>query len=127
MVGAIMVKQGRKDTYRSGLIAEIIAALYLFFKGYRLLAWRYKCPGGEIDLVAQRAGVVVFIEVKERPTTDDGLFAITPQMRGRITTAARSYIAHHRKIADTPMRFDVIAISLPFSIRHLDNAWQAVS
>ena len=121
------MRAARKDTYRSGLAAEIIAALYLFFKGYRLLAWRYKTPQGEIDLVASRKGVLVFVEVKERPTLDGGLFAISPHMKSRITAAARAYLAYHRDFEAAPMRFDVIAISLPFSIRHLDNAWQAAS
>lgn len=113
----------RKNTYRSGILAEYIAACYLFLKGYKIIAWRYKCAQGEIDLVVRKSGVLVFVEVKERPSLDAGLFAITPKMKGRITAAAKSYIAYHRRYENYAMRFDVIAISLPFSIRHLDNAW----
>lgn len=118
----------RKNTYQAGLVAEILAALYLFFKGYRLLAWRYKCLYGEVDLIAMsRDCTIVFVEVKERNSLDAGLSAITPQMKNRISTAAKSWTAHNAGYATCAMRFDVIAISLPFSIRHMDNAWQSGS
>jgi len=118
------MKERQRNTYRAGLWAEIIAALYLFFKGYRLLAWRYKSPVGEIDLIGLSKGVLVFVEVKQRATLDDGLLSITPHMKGRIGAAAKSWIARNPRFNGHPMRFDVIAITLPFSIRHMDNAWQ---
>ena len=50
--------------YARGIWAERYAALYLFFKGFRILATRFKTPVGEIDLIAVRNNVMVFVEVK---------------------------------------------------------------
>ena len=61
----------RVAAFRTGLSAENRAAAYLMAKGYRILAKRYRTPYGEIDLVARRRNLVVFIEVK----------AMTPPMR----------------------------------------------
>ena len=120
--------QKRKDTYRTGLMAEGMASLYLWSKGYRILKQRYKAAGaGEIDLIALDGGVLVFVEVKGRPSAEEALFSITPRMKSRITAAAGHFIAAHPEHAARPMRFDVIAISLPFSLRHLDNAWSCDS
>ena len=54
-----------------GLSAESRAAAYLVAKGYRIVARRCRSPVGEIDIVARRRGVLVFVEVKARSTLDD--------------------------------------------------------
>ena len=59
------LKQKRKAQAR-GRLAEIAAALVLTLKGYRILARRFRCPVGEVDLIARRFGTVVFVEVKAR-------------------------------------------------------------
>lgn len=115
----------KKEAYLRGLLAEIIAAVYLIFKGYKILSWRYKTPLGEIDLVAYDGDYLVFAEVKQRATTDDGLFSLTPHMQARISRAALHFIAAHQEYADRNMRFDLLAVKLPWSVRHLDNAWQS--
>jgi len=52
--------------------------LFLRTKGYRVLARTYVVRGGEIDIIAWRGRVVVFVEVKARPKLEDALIAITP-------------------------------------------------
>src|SRR5271168_61421 len=56
----------RVAAFRTGLSAEARAAAFLMAKGYRILAKRFRTPYGEIDLVARRRNVVVFVEVKAR-------------------------------------------------------------
>jgi putative endonuclease len=114
----------KSSSYERGLGAEIYAALYFFFKGYRILAWRYKTPVGEVDLIVSRGDWIVFVEVKQRQSLEEALFAVTPQMRRRIGAAARHFLAGQREKIPSSLRFDVIAVS-GLRIRHLDNAWEA--
>ena len=56
----------RKFAEGSGRRGETLASLFLSLKGYRILARRVKTPVGEIDLIARRGRVTVFVEVKAR-------------------------------------------------------------
>ncbi|MFW5833612.1 MAG: YraN family protein, partial [Pseudomonadota bacterium] len=56
------------STDRRGHDAEARAAWWLRLKGFRILACRYRTPVGEIDLVARRGRLLVFVEVKYRAT-----------------------------------------------------------
>lgn len=110
------------DTYQKGLGAELLTMASLIMRGYRILAWRYKTRVGEIDIVARRGRVLAFIEVKSRATMDDALCALTPQMRQRISRAARHFLSSRAGDIGLDCRFDLVAVS-GFSVRHLDNAW----
>ncbi len=111
--------------YKKGLIAEEIAAWLLRFKGYRIVARRYKTPVGEIDLIARKGTVIVFVEVKARQNLTVALGAVTPAMQRRITRAAQWFVANYPACTGHDMRFDLLALAPPFFVRHLDNAWQA--
>lgn len=118
-----MKKIRPKTAYQSGLRAEFIAALLLRFKGYKILARRYKTKSGEIDIIARRGAMIIFIEVKSRRTLNEALSCFTPTNRARILNAARHFIAQYPHLADSPLRFDFIAVAPPLFWRHLDNAW----
>lgn len=111
----------RRESYRHGIYAEIWAALYLWFKGYRLRARRYKTSGGEIDLIATRGRNLVFIEVKYRPDLTQAISAIPPAAYRRLRAAGATYLAHHPQFAQYQARFDLIAVGRFGQIRHLDN------
>ena len=85
-----MVRQRAAQIY--GLEAEWLAAAYLRCKGYRIRATRFAAAGGEIDLVAQRFGTLVFVEVKARADIETARLAITPDKKRRIERAARAYL-----------------------------------
>jgi len=112
----------KKKTYDWGIKAEKMATAYLKVKGYKILAERYKTSYGEIDIIAERKNVTCFIEVKARKTKDQALESITPKMRKRISDSALHYIAHHPD-DNMDYRFDVISVTPPFTIHHLENAW----
>lgn len=113
----------KKRTYQRGLQAETLAALWLQVKGYRILERRYKTPVGEIDLIVQKGNMIAFVEVKARATKDQALESLTSAMCRRIERAASYYISHHDK-EHYDMRFDLITVTPPFFVHHLDNAWQ---
>jgi putative endonuclease len=96
----------RRTALRFGLSAEIGAAWFLRFKGYRILARRLRVEGGRIDLVALETGTLLLIEVKARNGLAIAREAITPTQQKRIATASRAWIARHpdQYGADTAFR-----------------------
>ena len=59
----------KQKAWRFGQIAETMAVWYLRVRGYRILARRFRCRAGEIDIIARRGTLLVFIEVKARRNT----------------------------------------------------------
>src|SRR5438067_10767614 len=78
----------RQLAFRLGLSAESRAAALLIVKGFRILARRWKSPFGEIDIVARRRRLLVFVEVKARAQLDDSAWSVTPRQRARLVAGA---------------------------------------
>jgi putative endonuclease len=108
-----------------GRRSETLAAWYLRLKGYRIVARRYKCPVGEIDLVAERFGTTVFIEVKARSRHATEAETWGAVNRRRLVRAAEHYVARHPRLVDRPQRFDVIFLAPLRWPRHQVNAFDA--
>lgn len=97
---------------RRGQAAETRAAELLRTRGLSILARNVRCRGGEIDLVALDAGVLVFVEVRSRGHAGFGSAAdsITARKRGRVILAARHYLAATPQHARRACRFDCVLI-----------------
>lgn len=115
----------RLAAYRGGHRGEMLAAWLLRAKLYRLLARRYKTPVGEIDLIAERFGTIVFVEVKTRARASDEATALEAVNQTRILRAAAIWQARHPRLADWPCRFDVIFLAPGHWPRHVINAFDA--
>lgn len=113
----------REKTHDRGMMAESVAEVFLRAKGYKILERRYRTKVGEVDIIALDGDYIVFVEVKNRPSLDEALFSITPKMKGRISDAAMAFLSEHPNYTMRPMRFDVMAVKLPFTIRHMENAF----
>ena len=100
----------RRRAEALGLLAEGRVAWMLRLSFHRILARRFRCPAGEIDLIARRGRTVVFVEVKARATIEAAIEAVTPRARGRILMAADVFIARHPNLADHDRRFDIVAV-----------------
>jgi len=117
-------RQVRGATARKlGRRAEVLAALWLMAKGYRILGFRLATPLGEIDLLAQRGGILAVVEVKQRATIEDALDAVTPTQRDRLRRAAAHLSAHRAGLRALSARLDLIAFSPGRIPRHLPDAW----
>jgi putative endonuclease len=114
----------RSARYRRGRWAELAAAALLTAKGYRVLAWRWRCSQGELDLVARRGGTLVFVEVKARRTEAEAAEAVTLRQRRRIERAASAYLQRFPECTACACRFDVVRLTPPFRLRHLPDAWR---
>jgi putative endonuclease len=96
-----------------GKMGEELAVAELARRGYAITAQRYRTPCGEIDIVAEHHGVLVFVEVKARANAEFGTAAeaVTAWKQRRLTRMARDYLTR-QQIVDRPCRFDVVAIML---------------
>jgi putative endonuclease len=108
-----------------GRHGETLAVWFLRLKGYRIRAMRVKTPVGEIDLIAERLGTAVFVEVKTRRLGDDEAAALAAVNTSRIVRAAEYYVARHPALATRPLRFDVIFLAPRAWPRHVVNAFDA--
>lgn len=93
-----------------GRIGEEAAVRLLRRRGYRIRERNVRCPMGELDLVAEDGGTLVFLEVKTRSTFDYGgpFEAISPAKQRRLIRLAAYYLAS-RRLGDRPCRFDAVA------------------
>ena len=113
----------RRAAHARGLVAEGMAAWLLRFKGYRVLATRYRTPLGEIDIVARRGNVLAFVEVKARTNLEAGLEAIAAEGYRRIEAAADLYLSRHPQFANFTLRFDLVVVRPRRWPHHIENAF----
>jgi putative endonuclease len=113
-----------------GAAGEARAAEHLARAGYRILARNARAAGVEIDLVAQRGDLVVFVEVKTRTSSAFGgaEAAVDARKQARLARGAAAWLREHRPRARRA-RLDVIACrfeaGLGWRITHLEGAFEA--
>jgi putative endonuclease len=116
---------------QSGRRAEELAADFLRSQGFEILERNYHRRLGELDIVAQRAGVLVIAEVRTRSSDTYGGAAASVDRRKqqRITRAAAALLQQRADLARLPVRFDVIVVSDPAGaaprIQWLQHAFEA--
>jgi putative endonuclease len=98
---------------RLGSAGERLAAERLRQAGYIVRMLNYRCPAGEIDIVAEEGGDLVFVEVKTRRGDAYGLpeEAVTPAKQHKLIAAAQTYLDANG-CADASWRVDVVAVAL---------------
>ncbi len=114
----------------AGLAAEERACRHLERQGFTVLARNYRVPGGEIDIVARRDALLVFVEVRSREGASFGSPEETVGLRKRlrIAAAARRYLSAAPPGSWEEARFDVIAIEGSggeAELRHYEAAFDA--
>ena len=97
-----------------GKTGEDRAVRELERRGYAILARRYRTRHGEIDIVADDGGTIVFVEVKAREGSECGgaAAAVTVHKQRRLASMAVDYLARNH-VTSRPCRFDVVAIDGP--------------
>lgn len=101
--------------YRRGFLAEYVAAVFLLFKGYHIAAMRYRSKGGEVDIVARKGDLAIFVEVKARRSVDDALFAVGFATQKRIEAASLHWLSRQKDAERLSLRYDIIAV-LPWRL-----------
>ncbi len=112
MERALLRQHGPMNNRETGSRHEKLAAAYLRQKGYRILEFNYRCPWGEVDLIAREGSYLVFVEVKYRRSARWGMpaEAVDSRKQERIRRAASWYLSARRLSGETPCRFDVVGI-----------------
>jgi len=85
----------RRKALGRGHVSEYLAALYLMLKGYRIVALGYRTKLGEIDIIARKRNLAIFVEVKARRAID----AVSPTAQNRIRAASDLWLARQRDYA----------------------------
>jgi putative endonuclease len=114
-----------------GAIAEDIAADFVRLQGYTIVARNYRWRRGEIDIIAKRDNVLVFVEVKMRQAETKGGTAfevVGPKQQENIVRAALHFAASQYGEGVT-LRFDVIGVTWAelehsLEVAHLKNAFE---
>lgn len=107
-----------KKTYQFGIFAEKIAALFLRLKGYQILQSRYKNHFGEIDLIAKKSRVIIFVEVKARKSKTTIEEMLSQRQIQRIERAAEFFIAKNSQFHNFDWRIDFIEVDRFFLPKH---------
>lgn len=93
-----------------GAAGEAAAGRWLIRRGWRILATGWRAAGGEIDIVAERRGVVAACEVKTRTSVDPHAPPISPAQQRRLARAAQAWWARHPRYSGHVVRPDLIIV-----------------
>ncbi len=113
----------RRRALRLGALAEYLAAALLLAKGYRIEGMRYRVGAGEIDIIARKGDLIAFVEVKARRDLETALASVGGKTQARIKAASRIWLSNRRDFASLSWRYDIIAVKLPFSLKHFADAF----
>ena len=103
--------RARKNLGDSG---ERVAALFLEQHGYRIIARNFRTSLGEMDLIAEDADGLAFVEVRTRRGAAMGApeESLTPRKRVRLFAIAQEFLQMHPAYGEPPWRIDLVAIEL---------------
>ncbi|NWF68876.1 MAG: YraN family protein [Chloroflexi bacterium] len=111
----------------TGQYGEALAADFLRQRGWRIIATNWRCPRGEIDIIAHEGQAWVFVEVRTRraASTAAAFESVNPRKQSRLRAAVQLYLAQ-KNLEEAAWRIDVIAVALPHGqpplIEHAQDA-----
>jgi putative endonuclease len=116
------------DTRTKGMIGENQACEYLKNAGFAIIGRNFRSSAGEIDIIAQKANSLHFIEVKSWKTYSkaDLEYGINNVKRRRIINTARYFLNRNPELCELPILFDIIFISKGDEIQYIQNAFSEV-
>jgi putative endonuclease len=107
-----------------GVAAEQAAGAALAAEGWTLLARRVRTGAGEIDLLAERNGLLAVVEVKRRASLAEAAYALGPRQRARLLAAAEAVLAEHPEWGSAGVRFDVMVVDGAGQVRRIADAFR---
>jgi putative endonuclease len=125
-----MKGQGKDNRKLLGKLGEDAAEAFLSNRDYRILERNWRCRTGELDIIAEQAGTLIFIEVRTRRTTSRfGLAKESVDIRKqlKVKETAQFYLHRFQKYENS-VRFDVIAVEISLDgvthqIEHIEGAF----
>ena len=110
MMDSNATKNARRKAQFKGYLAEYLAATYLILKGYRIANMRYKTKLGEIDIIARKRDLAIFVEVKARADVQKGVDAVTYPSQKRIKNASDIWLSNQKNPHLLSQRYDIIVV-----------------
>ncbi len=107
-----------------GVAAEQCACMALIEDGWSILGRRLRTKAGEIDAVAEKAGLVAFVEVKARATFTEAAYALGPRQQKRLMAAAEILLAENPDWGLNGVRFDVVLVDRASRARRITDAFR---
>jgi putative endonuclease len=107
-----------------GLRAEDAACAALTRDGWTVLERRYRTEAGEVDVLAEKDGLLAIIEVKARPTLADAAAALSTRQQARLLGAAEIVLAAHPSWGANGVRFDLLVVDAAGSVRRIADAFR---
>ena len=127
LVSESLFLNDHKSSRERGNEGEEKACAYLLSHSYRLVERNFRTRSGEIDIIAQKDDVLVFVEVKALPSGNAEILAHELDLRKqkKIIKTANFFLAKHREYSNSIIRFDVLVIDMPNlpPVYHIQNAF----
>ncbi len=111
-------------SYARGARAEQVACAALAQDGWTVLARRLRTPAGELDVVAEKDGLLAFIEVKARPTLNLAAHSLSAPQRARLVAAAEIVLGANPGWGARGVRFDVLLVDDAGAVRRITDAFR---
>jgi putative endonuclease len=115
----------RQRAERRGRLGEWLCLWHLRLRGWHIVARQWRCPAGEIDILARRGGVLAVVEVKSRGEFAAAAAALSSRQRRRIERAAQAFLKTRPDLGGLDLRFDLMWVAPFRPPRHSPGAWRA--
>lgn len=113
-----------RAAHRRGLGAEAAAQSALERDGWTILARRLRTPAGEVDLVAEKDGLLAVVEVKGRPRLADAASALSARQQARLIAATDIILSEHPEWGTLGVRFDLMVVDGTGVVRRIADAFR---
>ncbi|HEX3576879.1 MAG TPA: YraN family protein [Rhodopila sp.] len=113
-----------RTAYSDGLAAEETACAALAADGWTIHARRLRTAAGEVDAVAEKAGILSIVEVKSRPSLAQAAAALTLRQQMRLLGACEIILAQHPDWGVNGVRFDVLVVDPAGRVRRIADAFR---
>lgn len=112
---------------KTGKVGERVAQSYLRSRGYRIVETNFRCPEGELDIIAQKDDWLAFVEVRTRSSSGFGTpeESVTQAKAERLVALAQAYLLGHENLP-SQWRIDLVAVELGpggkvSRVEHIEN------
>jgi putative endonuclease len=117
-------RQRGRTAHASGIAAEAAACAALIADGWTIHARRLRTKAGEVDAVAEKAGILSIVEVKSRPTLAAAATALTIRQQSRLVAACEIILAEHPDWGTNGVRFDIVVVDQAGRVRRIADAFR---
>jgi putative endonuclease len=107
-----------------GVDAEAAACAALERDGWEVRARHLRTQAGEVDMIAEKDGLLAVVEVKARPILSEAAGALSARQRKRLIAAAEIVLAEHPDWGAAGVRFDVLLVDAAGNVRRIADAFR---